>query len=214
MRKHTRGQVDCAVTRARVLKQASEGAYRKAIDSITTEVASFTREENANWASVLHPASKDKEAAIFVVPSSTTESSNVSADNIAEATRNDQHPLRGIHFGALKGANPSGTRPEHISELLGVSWKRIAARAFSALGMPMDKIEHEETNRGSALDDILQNNVLEEEVCINHDRSRWANFCDQLSRNKFLRIMDTDFCMNQGGRKLTISGSVRDEASQ
>ena len=50
------------------------------------------------------------------------------------------HPLKGVHFAALKAPGPSGLRPEHLSELLGVPRRRVANRLLKALGKLIDLI--------------------------------------------------------------------------
>ena len=163
-RQRARADMDCTGRRARILKQASEGAYRKAIDSLTTEVASFTSEENTRWATVLHPASTNRAAALVTDPSAAIH--DRLADLVSDSDNADHdvsHPLRGVHFGALKGPGPSGTRPEHVSELLGVNRKRIASRALGALGKLMDKMEQGKLPEEGTMDHVLKDDFFEEE---------------------------------------------------
>ena len=52
-----------------------------------------------------------------------------------------QHSLKGVRFAALKAPGPTGTRAEHMSELLGVRRKRVASKGMRALGSLLEVIE-------------------------------------------------------------------------
>ena len=49
--------------------------------------------------------------------------------------------MRGVKSAALKAPGPSGTRPEHISELIGIRRKRTANKLLRSLGALLDQIE-------------------------------------------------------------------------
>ena len=75
----------------------------------------------------LHPESCEAGAALADTP--TNRPVAISQDDAVD----DEHLLKGLHFLALKAPGPSGSRLEHISEILGIRRKRLARRALRAL---------------------------------------------------------------------------------
>ena len=52
----------------------------------------------------------------------------------ADALNGDEtSPLKGVHFGPLSGAGPSGFRPEHLRDMLACGRRRSANRLLAAL---------------------------------------------------------------------------------
>ena len=121
------GNVD-ARKREQALKQTAEGAYRKAINTASYQAGSFSDAECRRHATALHPPAADPNAAL-----AATHLAEQPAENQDPEDEEHRHPLSGVRFGALKAPGPSGTRPEHISEILGVQRKRIARKALRAL---------------------------------------------------------------------------------
>ena len=118
-------------------KQAAEGAYRKAISSLETSMAQLSPEQSWHWAQQLHPDSVALADALYTAP--VIDGAHV--DPPEEISFEERpHPLRGVRFAPLKAPGPSGTRPEHISELLGVAKRRVANRLLTALGKVLDMV--------------------------------------------------------------------------
>ena len=109
-----------------------EGAYRKAIAAVSHDSLPFSNEENRTWADKLHPRSRNPVEAC----SRGDPTQPASDDPTDEAEPGDDgyiHPLSGVRFAALKAPSPSGLRPEHLSELLGVSRRRVATAYYEPL---------------------------------------------------------------------------------
>lgn len=116
-------------------KQVREGAYRKAITTVSSASERYTSEEDRNWTATLHPVSVDPVSALL-------------SDNSMERTlpagdedEEEEHPLKGVRFNALKAPGPSGTRAEHFSEMLGSSRKRLANKLLRAIGKVLVLVE-------------------------------------------------------------------------
>ena len=127
-------------TRDRALKMVKEGAYRKATTLLTGACDFLTDEENMKWAEKLHPRSSDSVGALSGSdgPPLHTDTHREDQDPVED---DNVHPLKGVRFAALKAPGPSGLRPEHLSELLGVSRRRVANRCLRALGKLLDCLE-------------------------------------------------------------------------
>ena len=85
--------------------------------------------------------SRKSEMGKHVAPSIRGPSSCTSGSDAEVLDEDEHHPLQGAHFGPLKGPGPSGTCPEHISEILGVKRRNIASKALRAFGKLMDVME-------------------------------------------------------------------------
>ena len=117
-------------------RQTAEGAYRKAVQTLTTSVAQLTPEQNMEWAVRLHPRAADPATACSA-QDGPLQPPPQEPDISAEA---DEDPLRGVRFGTLKAPGPTGLRPEHIAELLAVRRRRTARRLRRTLGLLLDAI--------------------------------------------------------------------------
>ena len=113
-----------------------EGAYRKAIVTLSDKTSHMSADEDRKWAAELHPRSLNPAEAL----SGNDEARNASAQDPDPVDEDYVHPLKGVHFAALKAPGPSGLRPEHLSELLGVPRRRVANRLLKALGKLIDLI--------------------------------------------------------------------------
>ena len=120
----------------RALRQTEEGAYRRAITTLSASQATSTAPQNLRWAHMLHPPAADGATAL-----ASPASAAVPPADDAGGSEDLPHPLKGIRVAALKAPGPSGTRAEHVSELLGVSRKRIATRLMASLQRLLRTIE-------------------------------------------------------------------------
>eukprot|EP00959_Pyramimonas_sp_CCMP1952_P174854 3654119-Pyramimonas_sp.AAC.1 len=107
--------------KAQAIRQAAEGAYLKAVGTMTSNVADLSADSNMHWARELHPPARDRASAL-AAPSPQGGGQALQAAPDGEPG----HPLRGVRFAALQAPGPSGLRPEHIAELLGVRRRRLA----------------------------------------------------------------------------------------
>ena len=124
-----------------------EGAYRKAIGTLTSGIAAMTPQQNKQWAERLHPPARNSTAALSDAPrreACQNAPGPLDGPSGDSSSRTPGHPLRGVRFGALKAPGPSGMRPEHISELLSVSRRRLASRLLGALGQLLDAVSRGE----------------------------------------------------------------------
>ena len=102
-----------------------DGACSRAIAGLTTEVASLAPADQRAWAATLLPDSQRGRRAL----------SNPAAAS-AEAEGDEQErrgPMQGVRFAALSAPGPSGMRPEHLQEALGVRRRHVCGPLNSAL---------------------------------------------------------------------------------
>ena len=110
----------------RVLRMARTGARRKAVQAMTSDTATFTAEEQRQWAAELLPRSESRSAPSL--PSLPP------ADIAADALDgHEESPFKGVRFGLLSGPGPSGTRPEHIRDMLNCGRRRQSGRLSQAI---------------------------------------------------------------------------------
>ena len=123
--------------RGRKAKQiAAEGAYRKATQGLTSQMLDFRPEEDVEHATELLPASV--RADCLFVPRGAfgieqPASADASAVAWADPERDRGGPLKGVRYAALTAPGPTGTRPEHIKEMLGVRKRTLANSLLKAL---------------------------------------------------------------------------------
>ena len=100
-----------------------EGARSRAVTSLTSELACLTTEEEKYFAEVLFPRTVNPDDALSgpLLP--------VDADEVPEV----QCSLKGVRSKALSAPGPTGARPEHLKELLGIKNKRIARRLIQSI---------------------------------------------------------------------------------
>ena len=102
---------------------------------MTSNVANPSADSTMHWARELHPSAWDPTSALAAPsPQGGGQAPQAAADG------EHDHPLRGVRFAALKAPGPSGLRPEHIAELLGVRRRRLANKLLRALGRLLDAI--------------------------------------------------------------------------
>ena len=99
---------------------AAEGAYAKAAAGLTSDLMHFTEEEDLKWAKELIPRTERPEGTTFY--NAARENHGTDTDHTAaDDTEAFESPIKGVHYAKLTGPGPSGTRPDHIQELLATS---------------------------------------------------------------------------------------------
>ena len=131
-KKHAKPDTGAKAKRAKHV--AAEGAYRKATNGLTSDMLSASPEQDQEWASLLLPTNSDP-TALSTRPMRDIARNAEVLDAIegAAAYNADDSPLKGVRFATLTAPGPSGTRPEHISDMLAVPRKADANRLLKAL---------------------------------------------------------------------------------
>ena len=116
--------------RGSVIRTAAEGAYKKAVVSLTSDLMQFTPDEDKKWADELIPKSARPDAAIQAGKErDSTQTIPYTEDRQQYAT-----PLKGVRWSKLTGPGPSGRRPEHYQDILRVKRKREVNLFLLSLG--------------------------------------------------------------------------------
>ena len=118
-----------AISRGRRAKHlVFEGARSRAVMSLASELASSSGEEEKYFAELLLPRRDHPDNALSgaVLP--------VDDDEVPEI----QCSLKGVRFKALSAPGPTGARPEHLKELLGIKNKRISRRLVQSVSKFVD----------------------------------------------------------------------------
>ncbi len=119
---------------ARAMRMVGEGAYRKAIGAVTSNVADITVQQEMSFAQELLPSSTRPDALSSTAGGARAGSNaDVQARANANGSRDNDHPLKGVKYGALTAPAPTGTRPEHAKEAFGIRQKPIARRLARAM---------------------------------------------------------------------------------
>lgn len=114
-------------SRARRARQlVSEGAYSKAVASLTSELAILSEDDQMSWGLKLLPRSLTPEKAL-------TGDIYGGVDADSESSALEGRALAGVRFRALSAPGPSGFRPEHLRELTAVRDRRSARVLFAAI---------------------------------------------------------------------------------
>jgi hypothetical protein len=116
-------------------RMVAEGAYRKALNNLTSSVAAYTAAEQKLWAHKLLPKSDTPSVALAPhrAPPAAVPRPNLRVPAGAADDEQD-HPLKGVRYSALTAPGPSGARPEHAKEMLGIRRRPLARRLLRALG--------------------------------------------------------------------------------
>ena len=117
-RRQSRRQINAAkqAKPRKARRMVGEGAYRKALNSVTSEHASMSAAEEHGWTEQLLPQSQHPEGAL-VSAALTGEDQEMplASDSLPTSQdRNDngyESPLKGVRFAALTAPGPTGTRP-------------------------------------------------------------------------------------------------------
>lgn len=131
------GKLDHRQSKAKRAKlQAREGAYRKAVGGLTSEMESFSPEDDRKWADALLPKTSSTDG-VLSAPISTSDSLRPDRPQFSNPARHDagddDWPLKGVRYSALTAPGPSGMRPEHLKELLGVRQRAASNRLLRSL---------------------------------------------------------------------------------
>lgn len=102
-------------------RMVGEGPYRKGLNCLIGSVAHFTSDEEIKWAEKLLPAGPGIQDQARLQTRLTA-----SGDE-------DDHPLKGVRYAALTARGPSGARPEHAKDVLGIRRRHFANRWLRAI---------------------------------------------------------------------------------
>ena len=137
--------------RGQARRSARAGAYRKAVQRLTTSVATFSPREELRWAQELlpdrarEPRPRQPPPEALGVPPPRLQSGPQHMTCVPEPTdvepnapRGDggqepPKPLDGVRFAPESAPGPSGRRPEHLRDLLGCTRRRSVNRLLRAL---------------------------------------------------------------------------------
>ena len=123
-RRKTNGPSDPSERGDRARRTAAVGAYRKATTGLVSSMLSFPEEEDKRWAQELLPISELGSAA-------HSDPHLAPPPALPESTWD--RPFSGLHYAALTAPGPTGTRPEHITDLLNVPRRIHANKIHAAL---------------------------------------------------------------------------------
>ena len=123
-RRKTSGPSDPSERGDRARRTAAVGAYRKATTGLVSSMLSFPEEEDKRWAQELLPISELGSAA-------HSDPHLAPPPALPESTWD--RPFSGLHYAALTAPGPTGTRPEHITDLLNVPRRIHANKIHAAL---------------------------------------------------------------------------------
>ena len=112
---------------------AQNGAYSKAVCSMTSEMAVFTPDEEEVLAAQLLPRSDRLESVFADVPE---------VESPIEAPARDamRQTLKGVRFKASSAPGPTGCRPEHLQDALNSKPRSSASLLLKALNEFYTKI--------------------------------------------------------------------------
>ena len=118
------GPPDTSVRGDRARRTAAVGACRKATTGLVSSMLSFNEQEDVRWAQELLPTSN-------LGPSAQCDPHLAPPPALPESTWD--RPFSGLHCAALTAPGPTGTRPEHITDLLNVPRRIHANKIYAAL---------------------------------------------------------------------------------
>ena len=121
-RHKTGGPPDPSARGDRARRTAAAGANRKATTGLVSSMLSFNEQDDVRWAQELLPTSN-------LGPSAHCDSDLAPPPALLESTWD--RPFSGLHYAALTAPGPTGTRPEHITDLLNVP-RRVHAKKIHA----------------------------------------------------------------------------------
>ena len=110
-----------ASIRRRIRRSVRAGAFRKAVQGLSSHQFVCSVDEESQWARDLLPAS-GRPLRLPTRPPQLVGGHVPAEDGSSDAPMTDSHsdprPLRGVRFGAESGPGPSGRRPEHLRDIL------------------------------------------------------------------------------------------------
>ena len=123
--------------RRKARRQCAEGAYRKAVNTSTSDASLLSAADEARWAATLIPRST--QPALARTPPQAIASDSNSNHGPGGLTLDgtdplrDDHPLKGVRFANLTAPGPTLTRAEHARECLGIKQRPVANRLARAM---------------------------------------------------------------------------------
>ena len=130
-RRKSSGPTDPSERGDRARRTAAVGAYRKATTGLVSSMLSFTEQEDTRWAQELLPTSN-------LGLSAHCDPDLAPPPALPESTWD--RPFSGLHYAALTAPGPTGTRPEHITDLLNVPRRIHANKIHAALSALFSRI--------------------------------------------------------------------------
>ena len=123
-RRKSSGPPDPSERGDRARRTAAVGAYRKATTGLVSSMLSFNEQEDMRWAQELLPTSN-------LGLTAHCDPHLAPPPALPESTWD--RPFSGLHYAALTAPGPTGTRPEHITDLLNVPRRIHANKIHAAL---------------------------------------------------------------------------------
>ena len=123
-RRKSSGPPDPSERGDRARRTAAVGAYRKATTGLVSSMLSFSEQEDMRWAQELLPTSN-------LGLTAHCDPHLAPPPALPESTWD--RPFSGLHYAALTAPGPTGTRPEHITDLLNVPRRIHANKIHAAL---------------------------------------------------------------------------------
>ena len=136
-RKRRKGTMTKTQRAGKARRQAAEGAYRKAVGSLTSDIADLDPAQQRAWARELLPHTTRTGGRHFSAAPTPAAASDENSFDQQPGTDRADHPLRGVRFAALSAPGPSGARPEHLKEMLSSNRRALSNRLLGLVGRLM-----------------------------------------------------------------------------
>eukprot|EP00973_Karenia_brevis_P078448 10891870-Karenia_brevis.AAC.1 len=111
-------------------RAAAEGAYRKAVTGLTSDLMRFSPDEDRKHANKLIPRTQRADTAFATPPASSGGTPAMQNESREEFLST----LKGVRYSKLTGPGPTGRRPEHLQDLLGTPRRREVNLLLHSLG--------------------------------------------------------------------------------
>ncbi len=119
----------------RARRLAKENAKAKAVAGLQGGVKQLTPDEQRAWGTKLLPRSERPGARPAAAPPQAAEAARAgpARGGATQVSVEAENPLQGVRFAPLTAPGPSGCRPEHLKEMLGVRKRSVANRLLRLL---------------------------------------------------------------------------------
>ena len=114
------------------IRVAAEGAYRKAVVGLTSDLMRFGADEDRAWADELIPCSQRGFATFTPAPDSAM--ADQDRTPFAEDRSQYASPLKGVRFSKMTGPGPTARCPEHFQDFLKCQRRREVNLFLLSLG--------------------------------------------------------------------------------
>ena len=122
-----------AAKKRRAKRLCGEGAYRKAVQTMTGEHAQMSAFDEAKWAAELIPPSQTPALAHSGMLVDQQDANLGSSALTGMDPLENDHPLKDARFACLTAPGPTGTRAEHAKECMGIKQRPLANRLARAM---------------------------------------------------------------------------------